>query len=151
MGLFDWLKKKENVDIHSLQQKMYQGIFNVFQKFLQKKWKKVDFHAFYTDDSFGFKFFVLTANNEWEDCFNLYDKEAIRKLFNTLDELIIDERSQLPNRHKWYILNLIFDCSGHFEVSYDYADNVKDDDEKLMTYLLREEKEWSKKFDNIIF
>ena len=149
MGLFDIFKKKkqtEEVDIHLLQQKMYQDIFSKIQEFLPQCWKKVDFHIFHTTKSFGIKYYVMTEKNEWVDCFKLLDKKLISRLFLSIDDDIANIWNQLPKKHKWYVLNMIVDNQGHIDVAYDYADEVKDDEDKLFTYLYNEEKEWDKKF-----
>lgn len=148
MFYFKKKKQEKEIDIDIIQQQMYQNIFGRLQSLLPNDWQKLDFHAFYTDSCFGIKFFVMIKNNEWIDCFNLYVKETISKLFQSIDEDIINIRNQLPEKHKWYILNMIVDNQGHVDVSYDYADNVKNDDEKLMSYLLNEEKEWCKNHQN---
>lgn len=152
MGLFSFFKKKkkvEEVDINLLQQKMYQDIFIKLQTYLPNNWKKVDFHCYHTSEYFGIKFYVLTENNEWVDCFNLLDKKLRTELFLTIDELVANVWNQLPKKNKWYVLNMIIDNHGHIDVSYDYADNEKENEDNLFAYLHNEEKEWDNKFKNL--
>lgn len=153
MGLFDIFKKKKKtkeVDIDILQQQMYQSIFNKLAKCLPQRWKKVDFHLYHTSKYFGIKYFVLTENNQWLDCFEYLDKQTKDNLFDSIEKEVAKTWNQLPDKHKWCVLNLIVDNQGHIDVNYDYADEVKDDDEKLFSYLFNEEKEWAKKFDKEI-
>ena len=141
MFYFKKKKQEKEFDIDILQQQMYQNSFNKLQDFLPDDWKKVDFHAYYTDSCFGFKYYIMMDNGEWIDCFNLYGKK-LTELFLSIDEDITNVRNQLPKKHKWHIMNMIVDNKGHIDVSYDYADKVKDDAKNLMDYLLTEEKEW---------
>ena len=43
---------------------------------------------------------------------------------------------------------MIVDNNRHIDISYNYADKVKNDAKKLMEYLLAEEKEWCGKYQN---
>ena len=149
MGLFDIFKKKKQtkeVDVLLLQQKMYQDIFSKIQEFLPQGWKKVDFHVYHTSSSFGIKYYVMTEKNEWIDCYKLLDNKLRTKLFSSIYDGITNIWNQLPKKHKWHVLNMIVDNQGHIDVAYDYADDVKDNEEKLFSYLYNEEKEWDKKF-----
>lgn len=151
MGLFNVFKKKKTVaeiDIHLLQQKMYQDIFSKIQKFLPQGWKKVDFHIYHTSRYFGIKFYVLIESNEWIDCFKLRDENDFDFNFLSIDDNIAIVWNQLPKKHKWYVLNMIVDSQGKINVAYDYADNSRDNEDALFDYLLNEEKEWDKKFKN---
>lgn len=151
MGLFNVFKKKKavsEVDIHLLQQKMYQDIFSKIQKFLPQGWKKVDFHIYHTSRYYGIKFYVLIESNEWIDCFKLRDENGFDFNFLSIDDNIAIVWNQLPKKHKWYVLNMIVDSQGKINVAYDYADNSRDNEDALFDYLLNEEKEWDKKFKN---
>lgn len=151
MGLFNVFKKKKavaEVDIHLLQQKMYQDIFSKIQKFLPQGWKKVDFHIYHTSRYYGIKFYVLIESNEWIDCFKLRDENGFDFNFLSIDDNIAIVWNQLPKKHKWYVLNMIVDSQGKINVTYDYADNLRDNEDALFEYLLNEEKEWDKKFKN---
>lgn len=151
MGLFNVFKKKKavaEVDIHLLQQKMYQDIFSKIQKFLPQGWKKVDFHIYHTSRYYGIKFYVLIESNEWIDCFKLRDENGFDFNFLSIDDNIAIVWNQLPKKHKWHVLNMIVDSQGKINVAYDYADNLRDNEDALFDYLLNEEKEWDKKFKN---
>ena len=52
MFYFKKKKQEKEFDIDILQQQMYQNTFNKLQDFLPDDWKKVDFHAYYTDSCF---------------------------------------------------------------------------------------------------
>ena len=147
MGLFNFFKKKkqtEEVDIHLLQQKVYQDIFSKIQEFLPTDWQKVDFHMYHTSRFFGIKYFVLTKENEWVDCFKILDENVETELFLSIDDDVAVVWNQLPKKQKWYVLNMIIDNQGYINVSYDYADGVQNDD--LFMYLHNKEKQWEKKF-----
>ena len=149
MGLFDIFKKKKQskeVDIDLLQVKMYQSIFDKIQKWLPRGWKKVDFHTYYSRGYIGIKYYVMNEKSVWIECFKLLDEKIRKEMFSVIGDDIANVWKQLPEKHKWHVLNMIVDNQGHINVSYDYADAVNGDAEALFAYLLNEEKEWDKKF-----
>lgn len=146
MELFNGTEIKE-VDINLIQQEMYQQIFNKLQDYLPEGWQKIDFHTVHTKRKYSMKYFVMTEN-KWVDCFNLIDRKELVRLFIDINKDITNVWNRLPEKHKWYVLNMVVDRQGHINVTYDYADDVKDNDDTLLTYLTQKEREWSKSFKN---
>jgi len=134
----------ETIDISLLQQKMLENIFLKLQDTLPSDWTKVEFFAKKTSGSYGMKYFVLNENGKWVDCFNLVNIKEIKNLFYSIGKDISYTWEKLPEQNKWHAFNLVVDNQGNTNVSYDYADNIKE--EELFSYLLNKEKQWSAKF-----
>lgn len=137
------------VDIHILQQEMFQEIVDVLQLYLPADWTKVCFYAQYpTEKNCGMKYYVRDEEGEFSDCFKLYDPQAlVSGVFNPANKAIAKVRKHLPADKQWYALILEVDNEGEFNIKYDYADGVDHNDaEAMKKYYAKFHYEWCKKF-----
>lgn len=144
MGLFDFFKKKQEIDIHSLQQQMYQNIFNNLKDELPEGWKEFILYVGVTEGTCSSRIFILKDNNEYVDAWDVWGNDLSKKIYRFIYNEVYNVIDKLEQKHKWKILLMTVDNQGHLSADYDYADKVNNDE--LMNYLIKYEKDLIKKY-----
>lgn len=104
---------------NEMNNKLFQNIFDKLQNYLPDGWKKVKFHAIYSEGSYEMKYFVDTGNGKYKDCFNLgFSKDKLIKLFMSIDKQIKPERNKLKN--KWKSMTLTVTLEGKMKTNFSY-------------------------------
>ena len=150
MGIFDFFKKKEkkeDVDIHVLEQDMNQRLFNVLQEYLPNGWEEVVlFAGYYREDSGYFKYWVKLENGEYIDCFNLIPPPQQDEEDELQKQLMKFHRISAPvrNKMKWVCMIMSVTNQGKLSKNYDYAEGVEE--ENLKQYIEDFKNELNKKY-----
>lgn len=116
----------------------YQKIFNIISKYLPKNWKNLSLYFAFTENMISHKYYVDLGKG-YIDCFHLgYDKATLRQIFFPIDNILMQERNELPKSKQWTVFTMFISSSGKFNVNYDYEDISK-------TFIEYEQK-WEEKY-----
>lgn len=126
--------------VRSMDNKVFQDIFDILQPVLPKEWKKFLLFIGYTEGSYTMKYYTCNDSGVYIDCFS--QKEVSRaqliKVFMSIDKLLSPERKKLDVEHRWTVMTMIVSADGSMKSEFDY----KDISESAIQY----EREWESKY-----
>ncbi len=100
----------------------YQQIFKIVADYLPKGWKELRLYFAFTDNMISHKFYINMGAG-YVDCFHLgLNKGTLRSIFFPINEILANERKELPKDKRWTVFTMFVKSSGAFEVNYDYED-----------------------------
>lgn len=149
MGIFNFNRKKlkKSTDALGLTHLMHAEVFDVLQNYLPEGWVQVSFFAGCTETSVSPKFFVLTSEYKWIDCFSLLDNtNLIYEVFRPVNKIILDTIKKLPEKHRFNTVELTVYADGRSDARYQYAYNPKCSS-AVERFLLKKQQEWNNRFE----
>lgn len=107
-----------------MEQELYQTIFDQIVGTLPKGWKRVAFYAAYIGTSYTIKYYVTTPSQKNVSCFRLdtVTRAELIHCFIGIDKELSVARAALDEDHRWTVLTLIAEETGHFKAYFDYTD-----------------------------
>jgi hypothetical protein len=133
------IKKESNKKETTMDDSIFQNVFDLIHDYLPDGWKKTVLFVGYTTGSYSMKFYTKT-NSRYIDCFSFagVSKNDLTKLFKKIDRVLKTERNKLTEKNKWTVLTMVVDSTGAMKTSFDYDDHSND----MIAY----EKKWKKKY-----
>lgn len=121
----------------TMNNKVYQDIFNEFASYLPNDWQKMVVYLEYGDDSYTFSFYVL-IDGKFIKCYDIpgISEESLIISYNKIDKMI----PQIRNKEfgEWSNMTMVVDKEGNMKTDFDYTD--------LSEGAYQYKKEWKKKY-----
>ena len=123
----------------SIENNIFQNVFDLIQDYLPDGWKKTVLFVGYTKGSYSMKFYAKT-NSKYIDCFSFagVSKTDLIKLFMKIDKVLKAERDKLTGKDKWTVFTMLVDSTGTMKTFFDYDDHSDD--------MIEYEEKWKKKY-----
>lgn len=67
-----------------------------------------------------------------------YDDSTINNIFDSIENILINEREKLPPKKAWSVFTMFIDKSGKFDVKYDYGN--------MLNKFIKYQKKWEDKY-----
>ena len=129
MGFFDIFKKKkkieENVRVEP-DSEIFQKVYDIISDYLPESWDRLAVYYAVVENMVDFKYYVDEGNG-YVDCFKLkeYSKEKFRALRFGIDDVLLEDRKELPQDKQWSVFTMFVLSSGKFETNFGY-DNISE-------------------------
>lgn len=120
-----------------INEKIYQNIYDEFDKYLGNGWEKLVVYLEYGKASYSFSFYVR-VKGKYIKCYDLpnaSEKELVES-FAKIDKKVSEERAK--EKEPWTNMTLVIENSGKMHADMDYTDISEG------TY--RFKKDWKKKY-----
>ena len=126
--------------VRSMDNKVFQDIFDILQPVLPKEWKKLLIFIGYTEGSYTMKYHTCNESGIYIDCFS--QKEINRAqligVFMNIDKIVSPQRKDLDEKNRWTVMTMIVDSEGNMKSEFDYTD--------ISEIAIQYEREWEKKY-----
>lgn len=126
--------------VRSMDNKVFQDIFDILQPVLPKEWKKLLIFIGYTEGSYTMKYHTYNESGVYIDCFS--QKEINRAqligVFMNIDKIVSPQRKDLDEKNRWTVMTMIVDSEGNMKSEFDYTD--------ISEIAIQYEREWEKKY-----
>lgn len=126
--------------VRSMDNKVFQDIFDILQPVLPKEWKKLLIFIGYTEGSYTMKYHICNESGVYIDCFS--QKEINRAqligVFMNIDKIVSPQRKDLDEKNRWTVMTMIVDSEGNMKSEFDYTD--------ISEIAIQYEREWEKKY-----
>ena len=124
----------------SMDNKVFQDIFDILQPVLPKEWKKLLIFIGYTEGSYTMKYHTCNESGVYIDCFS--QKEINRAqligVFMNIDKIVSPQRKDLDEKNRWTVMTMIVDSEGNMKSEFDYTD--------ISEIAIQYKREWEKKY-----
>lgn len=116
-----------------------QAIFSVIEGLLPSGWDRVVFFAEYGEGFRCIEFYVKGKTGPFIKCYDLVgaNQDEMYDAFDVADSAIRSERSAIPTDKLWRVMTMSVDCSGNFNIDYDYSGADEDPYEWKMEWKRR--------------
>ena len=123
-----------------MNESVFQEIFDMIQDYMPRDWKKMVLFAGYTDGSYSMKYYCMSSDGTYKDCFSIpgVSRADLIKLFKNIDTILSSERDGLDEKDKWTIFTMAVSDAGRMKAEFDYKDHSED----LISY----ERQWKRKY-----
>ena len=126
--------------VRSMDNKVFQDIFDILQPVLPKEWKKLLIFIGYTEGSYTMKYHTCNESGVYIDGFS--QKEINRAqligVFMNIDKIVSPQRKDLDEKNRWTVMTMIVDSEGNMKSEFDYTD--------ISEIAIQYEREWEKKY-----
>ena len=126
--------------VRSMDNKVFQDIFDILKPVLPKEWKKLLIFIGYTEGSCTMKYHTCNESGVYIDCFS--QKEINRAqligVFMNIDKIVSPQRKDLDEKNRWTVMTMIVDSEGNMKSEFDYTD--------ISEIAIQYEREWEKKY-----
>lgn len=124
-----------------MEPKSFQKIFDCISDYLPTNWRKLAFYFAFSGNMSSHKFYVDMGNG-YVDCFHMgYTKEILNNIFFPIEDILIEERENMPENKRWSIFTMFAYSTGKFEANYEYGDISKT--------FVEHQKQWEEKNINL--
>lgn len=124
----------------SMNDNVYQKIFDMIDPFLPDNWRKMILFVGYTEGSYTMKYYTSDSEGKFADCFEQpgSNKSKLVQLFVNIDKVLSHERKKLDEKNKWTVMTMTVSSSGSIKTSFDYTDISED--------AIKYEQKWKEKY-----
>lgn len=126
----------------SMDNKVFQDIFDILQPVLPKEWKKFLLFIGYTEGSYTMKYYICNDSGVYIDCFS--QKEVSRaqliRIFMNIDKIVSPQRKELDEKSRWTVMTMIVSADGSMRSEFDYDD--------ISENAIQYERDWERKYLN---
>ena len=124
----------------SMDNKVFQDIFDILQPVLPKEWKKFLLFIGYTEGSYTMKYYTCNDSGLYIDCFS--QKEVSRaqliRIFMNIDKIVSPQRKELDEKSRWTVMTMIVSADGSMRSEFDYDD--------ISENAIQYERDWERKY-----
>ena len=121
-----------------MEPKKYQEIFSKVYPHLPEKWEKVALYFLFSGNMISHEFYVDSGFG-YISCFGLgYNDSTLHSIFNSLEDILTQERAKLPEDKIWSVFTMFVDSSGKFDVNFKYGNMSKN--------FIKFQEKWEKKY-----
>ena len=121
-----------------MEEKRYEEIFSKIKDYLPKEWTKTALYFLFSGNMISHEFYVDSGNG-FVSCFNMgYDDSTINNIFDSIENILINEREKLPPKKAWSVFTMFIDKSGKFDIKYDYGN--------MLNKFIKYQKKWEDKY-----
>ena len=128
--------------VRSMDNKVFQDIFDILQPVLPKEWKKFLLFIGYTEGSYTMKYYICNDSGVYIDCFS--QKEVSRaqliRIFMNIDKIVSPQRKELDEKSRWTVMTMIVSADGSMKSEFDYDD--------ISENAIQYERDWERKYLN---
>ena len=128
--------------VRSMDNKVFQDIFDILQPVLPKEWKKFLLFIGYTEGSYTMKYYTCNDSVVYIDCFS--QKEVSRaqliRIFMNIDKIVSPQRKELDEKSRWTVMTMIVSADGSMKSEFDYDD--------ISENAIQYERDWERKYLN---
>ena len=124
----------------SMDNKVFQDIFDILQPVLPKEWKKFLLFIGYTEGSYTMKYYTCNDSGVYIDCFS--QKEVSRaqliRIFMNIDKIVSPQRKELDEKSRWTVMTMIVSADGSMRSEFDYDD--------ISENAIQYDRDWERKY-----
>ena len=126
--------------VRSMDNKVFQDIFDILQPVLPKEWKKLFLFIGYTEGSYTMKYYTCNDSGVYIDCFSQKEinRAQLIRIFMNIDKIVSTQRKDLDEKNRWTVMTMIVDSEGNMKSEFDYTD--------ISEIAIQYEREWEKKY-----